>query len=131
MHGSLISIDCSLFRQSPSVSIAFLYYRTFSQGGRYVLLHRPTLTARNARNYRDAFLSCKASHINRLIHIHTCTSVTGCIACRMQPSKKQDRYMYRSTSIMLAYFLTLILPSRSMHISDPGSDSCGFETFSS
>ncbi len=33
-------IDCSLFRQSPSVSIAFLYYRTFCHGGRYVLLHR-------------------------------------------------------------------------------------------
>ncbi len=26
MYGSLISIDCGLFRQSPSVSIAFLYY---------------------------------------------------------------------------------------------------------
>ena len=38
MYGSLISIDCSLFRQSLSVSIAFLYYRTFCHGGRYVLL---------------------------------------------------------------------------------------------
>ena len=43
MHGSLISIDCSLFRQSPSVSIAFLHYRTFCHGGRYVLLHRQCL----------------------------------------------------------------------------------------
>ncbi len=40
MYGSLISIDCSLVRQSPSVSIAFLYYRTFCHGGRYVLFHR-------------------------------------------------------------------------------------------
>ncbi len=38
MYGSLISIDCSLFRQSPSVSIAFLYYRTFYHGGRYIFI---------------------------------------------------------------------------------------------